>query len=69
MTDNRTPEHLLSEVFGYSGFRGDQRAVIETALTNGHGDDIETLLRSIDVATMTPLEALNTLADLAERME
>jgi DNA mismatch repair protein MutS len=33
------------------------------------GADVETLLREVDVATMTPLEALNTLADLADRVE
>ncbi|MBX0288218.1 DNA mismatch repair protein MutS [Halomicroarcula sp. F28] len=32
-------------------------------------DDIESLLREVDVATMTPLDALNTLADLADRVE
>ncbi|MDS0280658.1 DNA mismatch repair protein MutS [Haloarcula onubensis] len=35
----------------------------------GADDDIEALLREVDVATMTPLEALNTLADLADRVE
>jgi len=36
--------------------------------TNGHADPdaIERRLREVDVATMTPLEALNTLADLAD---
>jgi DNA mismatch repair protein MutS len=39
--------------------------------TNGHSDPsaIERRLREVDVATMTPLEALNTLADLADRAE
>ncbi|MFC6756386.1 MULTISPECIES: DNA mismatch repair protein MutS [Haloarcula] len=32
-------------------------------------DDVESLLREVDVATMTPLDALNTLADLADRVE
>jgi len=32
-------------------------------------DDVEALLREVDVATMTPLDALNTLADLADRVE
>ncbi len=36
MTNNHTPEHLLAEVFGYAGFRGDQRAVIETVLGGGN---------------------------------
>ena len=39
--------------------------------SDGLGDDadIEALLRELDVATMTPLDALNTLADLADRVE
>jgi hypothetical protein len=42
--------------------------------TNGHGDPdadgaIEARLRELDVATMTPLEALNTLAALADRAD
>jgi len=35
----------------------------------GENDDVEALLREVDVATMTPLAALNTLADLADRVE
>jgi len=42
----------------------------ESALANGHTPaDVEAALRSLDVATMTPLEALNTLAELADRVE
>jgi len=39
--------------------------------SDGLGDDtdIEALLCELDVATMTPLDALNTLADLADRVE
>jgi len=44
----------------------------QQALANGHGDvpvEIRERLLEMDVATMTPLEALNTLADLQRRLE
>jgi DNA mismatch repair protein MutS len=44
----------------------------QQALANGHGDvpvEIRERLLEMDVATMTPLEALNALADLQRRLE
>ncbi len=51
---------------------GDQGTAGQQALANGHGDvpaEIREQVLDADVATMTPLEALNTLADLQRRLE
>jgi DNA mismatch repair protein MutS len=49
----------------------DDRMGAPDPTTNGHAADegIEQRLRELDVATMTPLEALNTLATLADRAD
>ncbi|MDS0260776.1 DNA mismatch repair protein MutS [Haloarcula sp. S1CR25-12] len=62
-------ERLADEPGGTPASR---RADADSPSANGHADtsdDIETRLRNVDVATMTPLEALNALADLADRVE
>ena len=48
---------------------GDREPSATGPPTDGGGAEIEALLRELDVATMTPLDALNTLADLADRVE
>jgi DNA mismatch repair protein MutS len=57
---------------GHTSYSTDTVAGDRQVRTNGHGDvpaDVRKRLSEVDVATMTPLEALNALADLKRELE
>ena len=37
MSNNETPQDVLSRVFGYQGFRGPQESIIEHVMNGQHG--------------------------------
>ncbi|WP_276270682.1 DNA mismatch repair protein MutS [Haloarcula litorea] len=62
-TDDRDPAESAA------GHATDGHGPEDRSATDGLPDGVARTLREADVATMTPLEAMNTLADLQERLD
>ena len=63
------PETVVEDAREWLGADGEAPPADEEGPQADTGSEIEALLREVDVATMTPVDALTTLADLIDRVE